>query len=117
MPSTDTREALAERLLRQADAIAAKVVTGNDWPNTQEELDLLNAASLMRKASAALSSPPAQREPVPLFRYDGPIYVRPCERGIVLTDLNGVDLESAVGEGDYYIAVRIYSAAATRSKT
>lgn len=60
MPSTENT--LPARLLRQADVIAADVYTGHDWPNTQEELDLLNAAALMRKASAALSSPPAQRE-------------------------------------------------------
>ncbi len=47
-------------------------------------------------------------EPKPLFKYNGPCYVRPLGRGIVLDGAGRTDLEEAVPDGEYRIEVRFF---------
>lgn len=47
--------AVQTQLLRQlADELAKGILTGHDWPNSQDELLRLNSARLMRQAAEEL---------------------------------------------------------------
>ena len=55
-------KALKPELLRtSADTLAAGIMTGHDWPNTQDELDRLNSARWLRQAAAELERLRGQR--------------------------------------------------------
>lgn len=44
-------------LLAIAERLANGIITGHDWPNTQDELDRLSAARVLRWLAAASGSP------------------------------------------------------------
>ena len=55
-------KALKTELLRNsADTLAHGIVTGHDWPNTQDELDRMNSARWLRQAAVEFDRLRGQR--------------------------------------------------------